>query len=344
MSRHWLLLALLWALPVAAQERLRLATYNVGLGRDGPGLLLKDILDQDADILALAEIIAGVSPDILLLTGFDNDYQNIAASRFTSLPGLDYPHIYAPLGNAGLVSGLDINGDGYTDDWADNWGFGRFEGSKGMVLLSRFPVTAARRFDLLKWQDFGPAPLKADGSPFYPATLWPQLRLASHSLWDVEVTLPSGPLHILTSHPTPPVFDGEEDANGLRNEAEINFVIRYLNGESFTDDTGRAASLPAGPVALLADLNADPHGGDSRKQALTALLAHPRLQDPAPLGASGMANTTAWETTGNLRVDYVLPGASLTVLGAEVFWPDDEALLDAAQTSHRLVWVDVAMP
>ena len=344
MSRIWLLLALLWALPVAAQERLRLATYNVGLGRDGPGLLLKDILDQDADILALAEIIGGVNPDILLLTGFDNDFQNIAIEHFAVLSGLDYPNIYAPLGNAGLASGLDISGDGYVDDWADNWGFGRFEGSKGMALLSRYPIASTRRFDLLKWQDFGPAPLKADGSPFYPATLWQQLRLASHSLWDVEIALPSGPLHILTSHPTPPVFDGDEDANGLRNEAEINFVIRYLNGESFTDDKGSVASLPAGPVALLADLNADPLGGDSRKQALTALLNHLRLQDPAPLGASGTPDTTAWETTGNLRVDYVLPGAKLTVLGAGVFWPVDQALLDAAQTSHRLVWVDVTLP
>lgn len=356
-----LLLTLAW--PALAQERVRLATYNVGLDRDGPGLLLKDILDKDADILAVSQIIGETRPDILLLTSFDNDYQNLAITHFTSLlraeAGLNYPHIYAPLGNAGLRSGLDINGNGRADDWADNWGFGRFEGGKSMVLLSRFPIApASRRFDQLKWQDFGPAPQTAGGTAFYASGLWPQLRLASHSLWDVEITLPSGSLHILASHPTPTVFDGEEDANGLRNEAEIAFLTRYLAGEPFTDDSGSTTSLPQGPVVLLADLNADPFDGDSLKTALAALLSHPRLQDPTPTseGALAAANpshkgpaardTADWddESSGNLRVDYVLPGVGLDVLDAGVFWPLDLTLLDAAKTSHRLVWVDITLP
>ncbi len=343
MSRIWLLL-LLWALPISAQAQLRLASYNIGLGRDGPGLLLKDIIDRDEDILARAEIIATLGPDILLLTGFDNDYQNLALSAFNALPGLEYPYFYAPLGNAGLDSGLDITGNGRLRDWNDNWGFGRFEGAEGMVLLSRYPIAGARQFDRLKWRDFGPAPLAPDGAAFYPDTIWQQLRLAAHSLWDIEITLPSGPLRLLAAHPTPPVFDGDEDANGLRNEAEINFLIRYLNGEAFTDDSGITAPLPDGPVVLLADLNADPVDGESRKQALSALLAHPRLQDPEPRGENGSTDTVAWESAGELRVDYVLPGAGLLVLDAGVFWPLENALLEAAQTAHRLVWVDIMLP
>jgi len=334
MIRLCLLLVLLLAGPLAAQDQLRVATYNVGLGRKGPGLLLKDIQDQDADILAIAQIIASANPDILLLTGFDNDYQTLALNSFNALDGLGYPYVFAPLGNAGLNSGLDINGNGQLRDWNDAWGFGRFEGAEGMALLSRFPIQNTRSFDALLWKDFGPAPRAPDGSPFFAN--WPVLRLASHSLWQVEITLPNGPLHILAAHPTPPVFDGEEDANGLRNEAEITFLNRYLRGESFTDDSGQKAALPAGPVVLLADLNADPTRGDSLKAALRQLLNHPRLQ------AMPTQETVDWAQTGKIQVDYVLPGRATSVLGSGVFWPENEAQLEAAQTRHRLIWADIA--
>jgi len=331
----WLaLLALLAAWPLAAQQPLRVATYNVGLGRDGPGLLLKDILDTDEDILALAKIISTVSPDILLLTGFDNDYQTLALTRFNALNGLGYPFIYAPLGNAGTDSGLDINNNNRLRDWNDAWGFGRFEGAEGMALLSRYPIASSRRFDTLKWQDFGPPPLGENGQIFFPD--WPKLRLASHSLWDVEITTPQGPLHILAAHPTPPVFDGEEDANGLRNQAEITFLNRYLSGEPMRDDTGTTAPLTPAPIVLLADLNADPTRGDSLKGALRQLLNHPRLH---PMPAQ---DTTNWERTGPMQVDYVLPDAQLTVLESGVYWPEGEAILDTAGTRHRLIWADIA--
>lgn len=356
--RVWLLL--IWAaLPSHAQTSLRLATYNVGLDRDGPGLLLKDILKQDPEVLAVAEIIGHIRPDILLLTSFDNDFQNVAISRFASLldteTGLVYPYIFAPLGNAGLASALDLNANGYLGDWADNWGFGRFEGNKSMVLLSRFPITRSRRFDQLLWQSFGPAPQNPDGSAFYSADIWPRLRLAAHSLWDVEIALPNGPFHVLASHPTPPVFDGDEDANGLRNEAEISFLHRYLDGEALADDRGTTAPLAAAPFVILADLNADPFDGDSRKSALKVLLSHSRLQDPSPQSAGARAaatpghsgpaalDTVDWTdaASGNFRVDYVLPAATLTVLDAGVYWPVDAA---TTATSHRLVWVDIATP
>ena len=330
----WLwLLALLWAAPLAAQTPLRVATYNLGLGRDGPGLLLKDIIDQDPDILALAEIIGTVSPDILLLTGFDNDYQNLALTRFNALDGLGYPFLFAPLGNAGADSGQDLNNNGHLHDWNDAWGFGRFEGAEGMALLSRYPIASTRSFDTLKWQNFGPPPLAENGTPFFP--LWPQLRLASHSLWDIEIIAPNGPFHILAAHPTPPVFDGKEDANGLRNQAEITFLNRYLSGTAMLDDSGTFAALPNTPVVLLADLNADPTRGDSLKGALRQLLAHPRLQ------TMPRQNTVDWARTGRMQVDYVMPDARLSILGSGVFWPEESPLLKAAQTRHRLVWVDV---
>jgi len=330
------LLALLFAWPLAAQERLRIATYNVGLGRDGPGLLLKDIEDRDADILALAEIIATINPDILLITGFDNDYRQLALGAFNTLEGLRYPFVFAPLGNAGLQSGLDLNNNDHLRDWNDAWGFGRFEGSEGMALLSRVPIQNSHSFDTLLWKDFGPPPLAADDTVFFPH--WPDMRLASHSFWDVELVLPNGALHILAAHPTPPVFDGTEDANGMRNEAEISFLSRYLSGEPITDDQGEQAALTDEPVIVLADLNADPLLGDSLKTALHALLAHPRLH-PVPT-----QETVDWESTGRLQVDYVLPDKALTLLDHGVFWPDSSPLLEAAKTRHRLIWVDIEMP
>ena len=46
---------------------------------------------------------------------------------------------------------------------------------------------------------------------------------------------------------------------------------------------------------------------------------------------------------GNMRVDYVLPSASLKVVGCGVFWPQagqaGHELIDF--TDHRMVWVDI---
>jgi hypothetical protein len=323
--------------PLVAQTQLRVATYNLGLGRDGPGLLLGDILKQKPEILALAATISTADPDIILLTGFDNDYQNIALQRFNTLEGLRFPFLFAPLGNEGAPSGLDINGNGRLQDWNDAWGYGRFEGHKAMALLSRYPIGKTRVFNRLLWQDFGPNPQAPHGAPFYPPALWPQLRLAAHSLWDVEILAPDFPLHILAAHPTPPVFDGPENANGLRNAAEISFLNRYLDGEAFQDDSGQTAPLATEPVVLLADLNADPAQGDSLKPALRTLLAHSRLQDPID------QPTVDWPAVGRLRVDYVLPDARLTIRGAGVIWPEEQATPPLDPTRHKLVWANIAL-
>ena len=46
---------------------------------------------------------------------------------------------------------------------------------------------------------------------------------------------------------------------------------------------------------------------------------------------------------GNLRVDYVLPSADLTVCASGVVWPTEETG-PAMSSDHRLVWIDVALP
>ncbi|MEM9302382.1 MAG: endonuclease/exonuclease/phosphatase family protein, partial [Pseudomonadota bacterium] len=167
------------------------------------------------------------------------------------------------------------------------------------------------------------------------------------------------------SHPTPPVFDGPEDRNGLRNADEIRFWRYYIDGEPFRDDQERVGGLAGDSAFIIAgDLNADPLDGASTGQPAGALLDHPRIRaTPAPRSAGavekaladGGVNRThrsqaATDTAdfgdgqaGNLRVDYVLPSTNLDVLGAGVFWPDAEApgaaWIDASD--HRLVWIDV---
>jgi Endonuclease/Exonuclease/phosphatase family len=372
------LLALL-AYPALAEERLRVATFDVALARDGAGVLLRDLSrEPDDQIAGIVAILQEVQPDVLLLTGFDYDARGRALDALRALLGdgpssIDYPHNYNGPVNSGEPSGLDLDGDGMPMGWADNWGWGKFPGHAGMVILSLHPIAAehVRTFNDFHWRDLPGADL-----PHHPdGTSWPSTevaqvrRLASTGAWDVPVMLPSGEaLHLLASNPTPPLFDGPEGANVKRNRDELRFWATYLSGQVFPDDQGRAAGPPTAPVILLGNLNTDSHDGAGDASGINALLKSGRLEDVKPVSqgailaaeVQGGANafhdgppaldTADWrddEGPGNLRVDYVLPDASLTVLGAGVFWPPPDAPLAAeteAASRHRLVWVDVALP
>ena len=365
----------------------RIAAFNANLVRQGAGVLASDIAKRDSQVLAVAEILLRVRPDVVLVNEIDYDPQGIALGRFAALlaevvaglPGLNYPHRFAAPPNTGVPSGHDLDGDGRTMGPRDALGYGRFPGQYGMAVLSLYPLGPSRTFRAFRWAELPGVvpPRNPDGTPYWPDEVWRALPLSSKSHWDVAVTLPGGTaLHLLASHPTPPVFDGPEDRNGLRNAAEIGFWTQYLDGAAFTDDSGMAASLPPeAAVVVLGDLNLDPADGDGRSGAIATLLAHPRLQDPRPASAGGAAaaaqgganegqqgdaavDTADWRddegegAPGNLRVDYVLPSAGLEVAGAGVFWPapdDPLARLTAtdgrerASSDHRLVWVDLRL-
>ena len=76
-------------------------------------------------------------------------------------------------------------------------------------------------------------------------------------------------VHLLVSHPTPPVFDGAEDRNGTRNHDEIRFWADYVSAETtdstyIYDDAGSYGGLPATERFVIAgDLDSDPLDGDS---------------------------------------------------------------------------------
>lgn len=337
----------------AGAETLRIATWDPELTRKGPGLLLRDLMrDDDPQIAAAVAVIAEVSPDILLLTGFDWDYQGIALNRFVARladAGVHYGYVHAPRPNTGMATGLDIDGNGRTGDARDAQGYGRFNGESGMALLSRLPPVTPeiRDFSDFLWQDLPDALI--DGAELSSDARAIQ-RLSTTGHWDVPVRTLSGTrLSLRAFAATPPVFDGPEDRNGRRNHDETAFWLRYAEG--------RLPVKPApGPFVVLGSIDLDPVDGEGRRGALDALLA--RLGDTRPRGAGGQAAANpghrgdpALDTAeygdppGNLRVDYVLPSPDLTVTGAGVWWPLGPAQETARQASrHRLVWVDISLP
>ncbi len=379
MKRLFLVVALLLhALPGSA-EPFRIATYNVALSRKGPAVLLRDILQgDDNQIDAITRVIKTVRPDVLLLNELDHDHENralralidVLAEDDGDLGGIYYPYFFAPAQNSGAPSGYDLNGDGRFGGPEDAFGFGRFRGQYAMALVSRYPIIES---DIRDFMDFleinlpnADLPTHSDGSPFPSLEVQSIQRLSSKSHWDVPVSLPDGrTVHILASHPTPPVFDGPEDQNGKRNGNEIRFWLAYLNGLI----SGYPARPPDHKFVVLGDLNADPLDGEGHHQAINQLLSSSRLQDPKPKSrgavvasaTQGIANkahngnpaldTADWRDDpqpGNLRVDYVLPSQSLKVLDAGVYWPaPDEAGYELigsdgrASSDHRLVWVDL---
>ncbi|WP_405403506.1 endonuclease/exonuclease/phosphatase family protein [Paracoccus sp. Ld10] len=327
-------LALLLATPAAA-DTLRIATWDPGLSRNGPGLLLRDIMADDPQVLAAARVITHAAPDAILLTGLDWDLDNRALTAFADLlaeHGHAMPHQYATQPNRGLPTGLDLDGDGRAGRSRDAQGYGAFTGQGGLAVLSRLPIAGATDHSATLWRD-----LPGNRMPVSPHA--DIQRLSSTAHWDVALTTPAGPLHLLALAATPPVF---EDRNPARNHDEVTFWLTHL---------------PNAPFVILGNLNVDPQDGDGDPTTLTALAAV--TQDPQPRGAwqppqtgpnAGQRGDPALDTAeydrtpGNLRLDYVLPAQGLSVVASGVLWPapDDPLAEQVALASHRrLVWVDL---
>ena len=324
--------------------------------------MLRDILSgDDPQIAAFSAVVAHVAPDILVLTEIDYDggLQALTALADTLADaGQSYPYRFALRPNSGVATGLDMDGNGRTGEPRDAMGYGEFSGDGGMAILSRFPLDVDRAQDLsaLIWRDQPWASLpQRDGAPFPSEQVLDILRLSTTGHWRVPVLLPSGgSFDLLVSSATPPVFDGPEDMNGLRNRDELWLWQMVLDGAY-----GAAPTL----FVLAANTNLDPVDGDGFVGAMADFLADPRLIDPLPRSIGGRLaadadqagqpdlDTADWPdgAPGNLRVSYVLPSATWgAVSGAGVFWPapdtPDATLLGPdgdAVGPHHLVWVDL---
>ncbi len=337
---------ILLMLPLAAQaETVRVATYSTELSRKGPGLLLRDIQRDDAQVQAVVDVLVAVQPDILALQGIDWDMDGLALIALIDelrAAGLDYPHHFVAQPNTGIDSGLDLDGDGRTQGPGDSQGWGLFTGHGGLAVLSRYEIAQdeTQDFASLLWSELPGAELPVvHGAPYPSAQAQAVQRLSSTGHWVVPVTTPFGRLNLMTFHATPPVFDGPEDRNGLRNRDEIRFWSLLLDRQ--------LGPVPGGPFVIAGDANLDPGKSDGRTETIAALISDPRLQDPQPKTAGGDTATVNWKAAGELRVDYVLPSADLQVVNSGVFWPSPEdPLRETAQRAsrHRLVWVDITLP
>ncbi len=368
-------------------DQLRLATYNTSLYSDDDGGLIHELQGDSAHARKIAAVLQQTRPDLVLLNEFDFDEAHQAADLFqqryleVAQPGggepLKYPYRYLAPVNTGVPSGLDLDNNGTVggkgrERGNDAWGYGLHPGQYGMLVLSRYPIdeAAVRTFQMLKWSEM-PGALRpvdpATGTSFWPDAVWSQLRLSSKSHWDVPVRTPLGTVHVLASHPTPPVFDGKEKRNAARNHDELRLWKEYLDGGNkpwLCDDKGLCGGLaPDARFVIVGDLNNDPADGDGRHDAIVELLEHPRvLRYPTPTSVGAEQTSLAYAEngvvrrgapqhatgdfgprSGTMRLDYVLPSTGLSYIGSGVFWPanDSPEAKIADGSDHHLVWVDV---
>jgi len=373
----------------------RFASFNTSLNRSNEGELVQDLSTPDDQQAAnVAEIIQRTRPEVILINEFDFDADGTALQLFQdnylSVPhngaaAIEYPYAFTAPSNTGVPSGFDLNNDGTVGGPEDAFGFGFFPGQYGMAVYSMHPIdtAAVRTFQTFLWKDMPGALLPDDPSTPEPADYYsPEeldvFRLSSKSHWDLPIQVGGDTVHFLVSHPTPPVFDGEEDRNGRRNFDEIGFWADYvspLRGRYIYDDAGARGGLGFGELFVIAgDQNSDPFDGDSIPGAAQQLLDHRRVNDSRPPDSLGgihaslrqggingehegpaRLDTADFSDTepGNLRVDYVLPSTQINIRSSAVFWPTPHSPLfrltgDGSfpfpSSDHRLVWADLRIP
>ena len=382
-------LAALALAPTAGAENVRFSTFNASLNRSAAGQLITDLsTPANQQARNAAETIQRVRPDVVLINEFDYDAAGTALRLFqdnylsvsqNGAAPIQYPYRFAGESNTGIPSGFDLNNNGVIGGGDDAYGFGAYPGQFGMAVYSRYPIdpTGTRTFQHFLWKDMPGALLPDD-----PATAAPMdwyspaelavFRLSSKSHWDLPILIGNRVVHFLTSHPTPPVFDGPEDRNGTRNFDEIrlwaDYIAPWRSGYIY-DDAGRYGGLPLGARFVIAgDQNSDPLDGDSIPGSIQQLLEHMLVNPfntPESLGAveqdalQGGINRLhrsrpiydtadfADSAPGNLRADYVLPSRNIRNRDSGVFWPlmSDPlfrlvGVFPFPTSDHRLVWVD----
>ncbi|MCG6133882.1 MAG: phytase [Nostoc sp. LLA-1] len=378
---------------------IRFSQFNASLNRNTDGQLVSDLSTPDnPQAQAVAEIIQRNHPDVLLINEFDYFTENptqavqlflenyLAVSQNGVTP-VEYPYFYIAPSNTGIPSGFDLDNNGVvvTTPGApgygnDAFGFGDYPGQYGMLLLSKYPIDTenVRTFQNFLWQDMPDSLLSAialpdSDTPWYSPEEQEILRLSSKSHWDIPIQVNGEIIHVLASHPTPPVFDGPEDRNGKRNHDEIRFWVDYITpeqGDYIYDDLDQLGGLtPGSRFVIMGDQNADPFDGDSFDNAILQLLQNPDVNTNfIPSSAGGVQQSAlqgginllhqgnpAFDTAdfadtqpGNLRADYVLPNADLQISNSGVFWPVNTdpnfslvGTFPFPSSDHRLVWVDV---
>lgn len=374
---------------LADEGTIRVATYNTSLFRDKDAQLIHDLENGDnKQARKIAEVIQRVRPDVLLVNEFDYDKDHRAAELFRTkyvnvgqngCEPIKFSYYFTGPVNTGRPSGRDLSHNGEPNGPDDAIGFGRHEGQYGMLVLSKYPIDQdhVRTFQKFLWRDMPNAMLPVNPKtqkPFYDADDLAVLCLSSKSYWDVPINVPAKPgrpafvLHLLCSHPTPPVFDGPEDRNGHRNHDEVRLIADYIDPAKsgyLVDDAGQKGGLAANArFVIVGDLNCDPVDGEGMRGTMDQLLKNPLVDasvTPTSKGGPLVITKHADQFTrhhgdpshvtadftpekhGCLRIDYVLPSRGLEVTKGSVFWPTpDQPGADAiTATDHHSVFLDI---
>ncbi|MDX2198900.1 MAG: endonuclease/exonuclease/phosphatase family protein [Phycisphaerae bacterium] len=338
----------------------------------------------DPQVRKAAEIVQIVRPDVLVINEIDyapaEEAVRLLRDKYLAVGQREakalthFEHVFTAPVNTGEPTAFDLDNDGKTGGPGDAYGFGKYPGQYGMALLSRYPIDAAsaRTFQKLLWREM-PGNLMPDGSEgkpaFYSSEEAAALRLSSKSHWDVPVRVDEKTVvHVLMSHPTPPVFDGPEDWNGRRNFDEIRLWADYIDGDEgraayIVDDAGKRGGLARDALFVITgDQNSDPKRGDHPygKPAISQLLEHPRVRDCMPRSRGGEADNSkdaqrrypadATLRTSNFgRIDYLLPCREIECGEAAVFWPGPEEkhreLISEPNpaSDHRAIWGELIL-
>ena len=338
------------------------------------------------------------------INGFRLNYLSISqnglgatsAEKELLLP-IDFAYSESFATNTGLLSEFDLDRNGSIALPGDAWGFGFYHGQYAFGLLSQYPIDSEniRTFQSFKWKDMpdetnptitnceddnNPIPEGlACGDQWYTNEAWAEKPLSSKNHVDVPIQIPTEDgnktVHLLLSHPTPPVFDTVTENNKRLNRAEIKFWDDYVsNAEYIYDDAGVLGGLDLdASFVIMGDLNADPESGDGYLESIQNLMSHERVNAlatdgiyvPTSLGSSECVQTSDCEetpypdritSTFGLRVDHIIPSTDLNVIDSGVFWPatyeagrllvNDERVGSYGNgkdisSDHRLVWIDV---
>ena len=339
---------------------------------------------QNDQLKAAAEIIQIIHPDVLVLNEIDHDIDALLAGNGLPLNALrfnnaylnqgenplSYPFVYVAPCNTGFLTGKDLDNNGKVateadrgsrDHGGDSYGYGVYPGQYSMAILSRYPLQNknAHTFQKFLWKDL---PDNLIPTEWYSADEIDIFRLSSKSHWDIPVKIGNKIVHLLASHPTPPVFDGVEDRNGRRNYDEIRMWVHYINNDSvMVDDSGIRGGLAENEsFIVVGDLNAAPQGDklESGQRAIDQLLKHARINDCGDLLVSKGAldghkpgppkyierRTAGWDGRG-LRIDHLLPSKDLKPVSGGVYWPDatvdaEGAAMAKKASDHRLIWLE----
>jgi len=341
----------------------------------------------------------GTGENKAALIGFQDNYLSIAqsidgAGGEANLKPITFPYFESYSTNTGLASGLDLDNNGTIGGLGDDWGFGKYHGQYAFALMSQYEIDTdnTRSFQTFKWKDLegaqiptiticdNPAKIPTGmscGDEWYSAEEWKQVRLSSKNHVDAPIIIPTENgeevVHLLMSHPTPPVFDTGK--NKAQNAAEVKFWNQYIQGkELFYDDAGQNGGLADNAkFVIMGDQNLDPVAGDGISDVMQTLHRDPLVnQDvmngelyPTSYGASEHAADKSLthpkpnriSSTFGLGVDYAIPSANLNIVDTGVYWPasyeegrmlfndarisDDGADGDGKSVSsdHRMVWI-----